>query len=71
MKNVKLTKKMLDSITPNTIDNYRKVKVILANMDISEFTLGYHELVKEGIAARELGLTWKRVKKLLKERVYQ
>lgn len=63
-----LTKDQLDSITPDTIKTYRKVKAILANLDIHSDDSQFLPLMREGMAAREFGLTYKRIETLLEEK---
>ena len=62
MKANELTKQMLESITEKDILNHRRVKAILANFDIHSNNAGWLELMRKGIAAKEIGgLTWKQV----------
>lgn len=66
MKN--LTREQLDSITFDHIKALRKLKSILSNMDIHADDPQYMPLLKEGMAAREFGLTYKRIEAIFDER---
>ena len=66
MKN--LTRKQLDSVTPEQIKNTKKISAILANMDILNEDPQWLSLMREGLAAREFGLSFKRIEALLNER---
>jgi hypothetical protein len=62
----KLTKAQLESITPDSIVNHRKVKAMLANMDIHNDDPQWLPLMRKGVAAREQGgLTWAQVEAYL------
>lgn len=63
-----LTKEQMDSVTLEQIKTHRRLKAILANMDIQSNDPQWLGLMREGMAAREAGLTFKRIEAVFEER---
>ena len=68
MTNV-ITKEQLDSITPARVRTYKRIKAMLANLDVGNQHHMFMDLMRNGMAMRDMDYSYKAIERFMIERL--